>query len=86
MNMHEHFSAARADTITTCPHCGASDYDANRLDEALYREAAKEAPRLRFEGKTDDAIEVLTAFYAIRIVNFVRAEFRCLCCGVTFDA
>ena len=48
-------------------------------------EAAKEAPRLRFEGQNDDAIELLTALYAIRIANFIRHQWRCSSCGVTFD-
>jgi hypothetical protein len=28
---------------------------------------------------------VLTALWAIRIANFVRQEWRCNDCGVTFD-
>lgn len=72
--------------LTTCPHCGGEDYEDNRVDEALYREAAREAPRLRFEGKTDDALEVLTALYAIRIANFLAPQFCCRACGVSFDA
>lgn len=69
-----------------CPHCGASDYEDNRVSERLYAEAAKEAPRLRHEGRAAEAIEVLTALYAIRIANFIRPEWLCLTCGVTFDA
>ena|ERR1700741_838576 len=69
---------------TLCPHCGGTDYEDNRIDDALYREAAKEAPRLRHEGLIGDAIEVLTALYAIRIANFLRPRWRCAC-GVSFD-
>lgn len=71
--------------VTTCPNCGGGDYEDNRIDEALYREAAREAPRLRYEGCTDEAMEVLIALYAIRIANFLRPEWLCLSCGVTFD-
>lgn len=82
----KHFAAVtRPGTITTCPNCGGADYEDNRIDDRLYAEAAKEAPRLRFEGNTTDAVEVLTALYAIHIANFVRPEWRCLSCGVTFD-
>lgn len=72
--------------IIACPNCGGEDYEDNRVDEALYREAAREAPRLRFEGKTDDALEVLTALYAIRIANFLAPQFCCCACAATFDA
>ena len=72
------------DAIMICPHCGGTDCEDNRIDEALYREAAKEAPRLRHEGRIGDAIDVLTALYAIRIANFLRPRWRCVC-GVSFD-
>ncbi len=72
------------DAITFCPHCGGTDYEDNRIDDAPYREAAKEAPRLRHEGRTGEAIEVLTELYAIRIANFLRPRWRCIC-GVSFD-
>lgn len=73
------------DTLTTCPGCGSCSYDDNRIDERLYTEAAKEAPRLRFEGYADEAINLLTALYAIRIANFLRHQWLCNDCGVTFD-
>lgn len=76
---------ARSEDITLCPCCGGSDYDDNQISERLYAEAAKEAPLLRFEGRTAEAIEVLTALWAIRIANFVRHQWRCNACGVTFD-
>lgn len=71
--------------LTFCPNCLSGDYEDNRIDEALYALAAQEAPRLKFEGAIDDAVEVLSALYAIRIVNFVRPKFRCCSCGAQFD-
>ena len=68
-----------------CSNCLGSDYEDNRMDEALYVAAAQEAPRLRYEGAIDDAVEVLSALYAIRIVNFVRPKFRSCSCGAQFD-
>lgn len=73
------------DAIATCPLCRGAEYEDNRIDERLYVLAAEEAPRLRFEGKIDEAIEVLTALAAIRIVNWARHHHRCAC-GVRFDA
>ncbi len=84
MDMAELLRAGQHDTQTTCPECGSCTFDDNRIDERLYVEAAKEAPRLRYEGCIDDAIEVLSALYSIRIVNFIRPRWRCEC-GVTFD-
>jgi hypothetical protein len=72
------------DAVTLCPQCGSTDCEDNRIDDALYREAAKEAPRLRYEGRIGEAVEVLTALYAIRIANFLRPRWRCVC-GVSFD-
>lgn len=72
------------DAVTTCPHCGGTDYEDNRIDDAIYREAAREVPRLRHEGRVSEAIEVLTALYAVRIANFLRPRWRCIC-GVSFD-
>lgn len=69
-----------------CPGCGASDYEDNRVDERIYMEAARDAHRLRHEGRNADAIDVLSALYAIRIVNFVRPHWLCLSCGAQFDA
>lgn len=74
------------EAITICPCCGGSDYDDNRISERLYIEAAQDAPRLRFEGRSEEAVDVLTALWSIRIANFVRHEWRCNDCGVTFDA
>jgi len=84
MCTHDFTDTGRDDALVICPQCGGSDYKDNRIDEALYREAAKEAPRLRFEGKIDEAVVALTALYAIRIVNFVRPQWRCVC-GASFD-
>lgn len=68
-----------------CPGCGASEYDDNRIDERLYIEAAREAPRLRHEGRNGEAIDLLSALYAIRIVNFIRPRWLCRACGAQFD-
>lgn len=84
MHMVEILSAGQRDVQTTCPECGGCTFEDNRIDERLYVEAAKEAPRLRFEGNIDDAVDVLSALYSVRIVNFIRHRWRCEC-GVTFD-
>jgi ribosomal protein S27AE len=72
--------------VAICPNCGSLECEDNRIDDRLYIEAAREAPRLRYEGNTDDAIEVLSALYAINIVNFLRLRFFCVNCGSSFDA
>ena len=71
--------------LAICPLCRGTAHEDNRLDESLYVEAAKEAPRLRHEGRIAEAVELLTALAAIRIVNWARPQRRCPC-GVTFDA
>ena len=72
--------------VAICPNCGSLECEDNRIDDRLYIEAACEAEQLRYDGKADEAIEVLSALYAIQIVNFLRLRWRCLdCCGVTFD-
>jgi hypothetical protein len=85
MEMQKFNAAQPHDANTFCPHCGGENYETNRADERLLIAAAQQAPRLRFEGKTDDAIEVLTALYALRIANFIKPEWRCLSCGVCYD-
>ena len=85
MDMSNLKTKGQNETITFCPCCGSSEFEDNRISERLYIEAAKEAPRLRFEGRDDEAVEVLTALYAIRIANFMRHQWRCNDCGVTFD-
>ncbi len=77
---------AEYEPIAVCPNCGSLECEDNRIDDRLYIEAAREAPRLRFEGNTDDAVEVLSALYAIQIVNFLRLRWRCLDCQASFDA
>lgn len=71
--------------LATCPHCRGTEHEDNRIDEQLYVEAAKEAPSLRNEGRIAEAVDLLTALAAIRIVNWARPGRRCAC-GVTFDA
>lgn len=85
MEMLKMMAARQPDEFMTCPNCGGCDYEDNSLSEGLYVEAAKEAPRLRHEGRTDEAIDVLSALCTIRIVNFLRPQFLCLSCGVAFD-
>ena len=84
MNMHNFSSNTQTQHVTQCPQCGSHHYEDNRADERLYIEAAREAPRLRFEGRHDEALDILTALYAIRIANFLRPRWRCEC-GVRFD-
>jgi|GEM_PF-2580648 len=85
MLMLEFMEARLSHACTTCPGCGGTEFEDNRLDERLLIEAAREAELMRFEGRIDDAAEVLTALYARRIVNFLRPRWRCTACGVTFD-
>lgn len=82
----DHFTATHSgDTILLCPDCGSCEgHEDNRIDEALYVQAAREAPRLRHEGRMDEVIELLSALYALRIINFIRHRWRCTC-GVSFD-
>ncbi len=68
-----------------CPNCGSLECEDNRIDDRLYIEAAREAERLRFEGNIDDAVEVLSALYAIQIVNFLRLRLFFLDCGSSYD-
>jgi hypothetical protein len=77
---------AECEPIAVCPNCGSLECEDNRIDDRLYIEAAREAPRLRFEGNTEDAIEVLCALHAINIVNFLRLRFFCVNCRALFDA
>ena len=85
MDMSNFNLATRAREYVCCPNCGGCEHDDIRIDETLYVEAAKEAERLKFEGKIDDAIDVLTALFAIRIANFVQPQLECRACGVRFD-
>ena len=72
--------------IAICPNCGSLECEDNRIDDRLYIEAAREAEQLRYHGKIDEAIEVLSALYAIQITNFLRLRWRCVGCGSLFDA
>lgn len=79
------FPVTGQDENIVCPGCGSCDgHEDDRISERLYIEAAREAPRLRYEGRTEEAIEVLSALYAIRIANFIRPHWLCGC-GVRFD-
>lgn len=68
-----------------CPACGASDYQECGLDVHLHRELEREADGLVQEGRTQEAVEILSALYARHIANRVRPGFQCLACGVKFD-
>lgn len=72
--------------VAICPNCGSLESEDNRIDDRLYIEAAREAEQLRYDGKIDEAIEVLSALYEINIVNFLRLRWCCLDCGASFDA
>lgn len=73
------------ETDAFCPCCGGGNYEGNRQSETLYALAAQEAPRLRFEGRIEEARQVLNAFWDIWTENFLRHEWRCLDCGSSFD-
>lgn len=77
---HEH------QPVAVCPNCGSPECEDNRIDDRLYIEAAREAEQLRYDGNIDEAVEVLSALYAINIVNFLRLRWYCVGCGCTFDA
>lgn len=85
MCAHDFTGAEHPPAPITCPHCGGSDYEDNRIDERIYVAAAQEACSLRHEGRLNDAVDILSALYAVRIINFIRHPWRCLACGVRFD-
>lgn len=85
MDMSNVITDGHSDAITLCPCCGSGEYGDNRIDESLYAAAAQEAPQLRFDGAIDDAVEVLSAWYAIKIANFIRPNLRCQTCGSQYD-
>ena len=69
-----------------CPACGTSDYEDCHINLHLHRELVREADGMVHEGRTDEAVDLLSALYARHIANFVRPRWRCLGCGVKFDA
>lgn len=69
----------------TCPACGASEYEDCHMNLHLHRELVREADGLVQEGRTHDAVELLSALYARHIASFVRPRWHCLACGVRFD-
>jgi rubrerythrin len=85
MHTHDFTGVEREPGPVTCPHCGASDYEDNRIDERIYVAAAQEAHSLRHEGRLNEVVDILSALYTVRIVNFIRHPWRCLACGVHFD-
>lgn len=90
--MSRRHACARGDSaydhspILICPDCGGSGDDivSNLLDESFYREAARSAPMLRQLGAVHLATDLLTSLASVRIINFVRMNWRCQC-GATFD-
>jgi len=72
--------------LVICPACGASHYEDCHLDLHLHRELVREADGLVQEGRTNEAIDLLSALYARHIAAFVRPRWGCLSCGVKFDA
>ena len=68
-----------------CPACGASDFRDCHIDLSLHRELVREADGLVQEGRTDQAVDLLSALYARHIANFVRPRWQCRC-GAKFDA
>lgn len=85
MRISEILATTTHDENTVCPNCGGTEYESNHIDISLYTEAAKEAPRLRQEGRIRDVIAVLSAYFSRLIINFIRLRWRCLHCGVRFD-
>lgn len=86
MDMLNSRAVELSDAIAICPNCGSCEgHENNRVDDALLREALKEVPRLRHEGRGAEVIELLTRYYAIRIASFVALDWRCGQCGVQFD-
>ncbi|MES1985891.1 MAG: hypothetical protein V4461_13150 [Pseudomonadota bacterium] len=71
--------------LVICPACGESDYEDCHPDPHLHHELVREADGLVQEGRTDKAVEILTALYARHIAAFVRPRWRCRC-GVKFHA
>jgi hypothetical protein len=85
MEMFDFNRVLGEDEGTFCPNCGSTECESNLLDIALYAEAAKEAPRLRHEGRIRDVIAVLSAYFARLIANFIRPRWRSVSCGVRYD-
>lgn len=67
-----------------CPACGASDYNDDHIALPAHRAVFREADGLVQEGRTGEAIDLLSALYARHIANFVRPRWRCRC-GVKFS-
>ena len=68
-----------------CPGCGSGQhYVSNLIDEMPFVEAAQAAPQLRHFGNTLEAGHVLRALWNVKISNFLRPRWRCVC-GVKFD-
>lgn len=86
MQVDDFMAARQSNSFVSCPNCGGDHYESNRFDEALLRQAASEVPRLLFEGKRDEAQDVLIALHAVHIANILRLPLLCLSCGVTFNA
>ena len=68
-----------------CPNCNSPDCVSNLINETPFRAAARRARMLRQLGQVGEAADVLTRLATIRIINFLRAQWRCVGCGVAYD-
>lgn len=78
MYFNDFSRTARPTAPIVCPNCHSSEREDRRTDERIYEEAARDVQRLRHEGRISEALEVLTALYAVRIGNFLKARWLCL--------
>ncbi len=68
-----------------CPNCNSWAVESNLIDETPYRQMARSAKTLRVAGHTAVAADLLTSLASVKIINFIRARFKCASCGATFD-
>ena len=85
MYFNDVFRSAHSNAPAACPNCHSDEREDCRTDERVYAEAAREVPRLRHEGRIGEAVEILTALYAVRIANFLKTRWLCLACGARYD-
>lgn len=71
--------------ILTCPNCGSDDCQSNHIDEAVFRRAARYATTLRELGRYAEASDLLARLASVKIINFLRKQWRCRFCEVHFD-
>lgn len=85
MYFNDVIRAARSTAPSVCPNCQSSERDDCRTDESIYAEAARDVAELRHDGRIGEALEILTALYAVRIANFLKVRWLCLTCGARYD-